>query len=529
MPDEPHRGGWASRHRTLALGGAATAIAVVVLAVVLIGGGEKDEPEVVSDALPAEPWAPEEGMTVAEPEQLYPEDGVLEVDLAPEPRTIDVSGSPILAQPWGDQLHGPTLHLEPGDTLKVDLSNGIEQPTNIHYHGLHVDPKGIGDNVFRTMKPGQGYDSEITIPNDHATGTFWYHVHFHGNTETQVMGGLTGMLIIDGLEDKLPEPLQDVAQHQLILKDIQTTSSGKAIETDFAKMAPDKPSTWLVNGYLRPELQPIAPGEVQLWRLSNQSADLFYRIALDDHRFTVLGEDGNPGWETYETDDLVLPPGKRFDVLVQGGEEGTYRLRTLHYDEGFDLLPEKTLARLPVTGAPQDDELPGEPLELTPKSTASLADSPIARRRTFDFTFATGPKGQFEAEINGQMFDPSKVDVVPVLNTVEEWTLTNHSDENHPFHIHVNDFEVISVDGRPYDAHGLQDVVVIPKHGGEVVIRNSFVDFTGEFVFHCHILGHEDAGMMQSVEVVGTPAEARQTQQIDQGDAHSMGHEQHQD
>ena len=527
VPDGPQPEERGPRQRTLIVGGVLAAIAVAVVAVVLIGGGEKDEPEVASATPPAEPWSPKSGMTAEEPTQLYPEDGVLEVNLAPEPRTIDVSGSPILAKPWGEELLGPTLHLEPGDTLRVDLSNGLEEPTNIHYHGLHVDPKGIGDNVFRAMKPGQGYDSEITIPEDHATGTFWYHVHYHGNTEVQVEGGLTGMLIIEGLEEQLPPELQDVTQRQLILKDIQTTSSGKAIETDFAKMAPDKPSTWLVNGYLRPELEPIAPGEVQLWRLSNQSADLFYRIALDGHEFVVLGEDGNPAWETYEADDLVLPPGKRFDVLVRGGEVGTYRLRTLAYDEGFDLLPKKTLARLPVTGAPQEDALPARPMELAPKATTSLAHSPIARERTFRFSFATGPKGQFEAEINGQMFDPSKIDVVPVLDTVEQWRLVNESNENHPFHIHVNDFEVMSVDGKPYDAHGLQDVVVIPKNGGEVVIRNPFLDFTGEFVFHCHILGHEDAGMMQSVEVVGTPAEAKQTQQVDQGDAHAMSNHSH--
>ena len=101
------------------------------------------------------------------------------------------------------------------------------------------------------------------------------------------------------------------------------------------------------------------------------------------------------------------------------------------------------------------------------------------------------------------MFDPHAIGVTPRLGTVEEWTLVNQSGEDHPFHIHVNDFQVISVNGEPYRARGLQDVVVIPKNGGEVVIRNRFEDFTGHFVFHCHILGHEDAGMMQTVQVLG--------------------------
>ena len=117
------------------------------------------------------------------------------------------------------------------------------------------------------------------------------------------------------------------------------------------------------------------------------------------------------------------------------------------------------------------------------------------------FTLDTAGGG-FKAEINGETFHPDRVNVRPKLGTVEQWTLVNHSDEDHPFHIHVNDFQVMSVNGKPYDAQGLQDVVIIPSNGGKVVIRNPFLDFTGEFVFHCHILGHEDAGMMQTVKVV---------------------------
>jgi suppressor of ftsI len=99
------------------------------------------------------------------------------------------------------------------------------------------------------------------------------------------------------------------------------------------------------------------------------------------------------------------------------------------------------------------------------------------------------------------VFDPNRVDVSPVLDTTEEWTLKNATTEEHPFHVHVNDFQVMSVNGKPYDAHGMQDIVVIPV-GGSVVIRMPFLDYTGKYVFHCHILGHEDAGMMAVVDVV---------------------------
>jgi FtsP/CotA-like multicopper oxidase with cupredoxin domain len=104
--------------------------------------------------------------------------------------------------------------------------------------------------------------------------------------------------------------------------------------------------------------------------------------------------------------------------------------------------------------------------------------------------------------INDKEFDPDRVDVRPRLGTVEEWTLRNASNEQHPFHIHVNDFQVVSVGSEPYEAHGRQDTVPLLP-GGDVVIRTPFADFTAKFVFHCHILNHEDAGMMAVVEVVG--------------------------
>ena len=109
-------------------------------------------------------------------------------------------------------------------------------------------------------------------------------------------------------------------------------------------------------------------------------------------------------------------------------------------------------------------------------------------------------KRQMFALINGEAFNPNETNVAPLLGSVEEWTLRNSTDEDHPFHIHVNDFQVVKVNGRPYKANGLQDVVIIPKHGS-VVIRNPFDQFTGHFVFHCHILGHEDGGMMKTVQV----------------------------
>ncbi len=136
------------------------------------------------------------------------------------------------------------------------------------------------------------------------------------------------------------------------------------------------------------------------------------------------------------------------------------------------------------------------PSSLIPPS--DLNDLPVDRNRTLIFSSDVEENRYM---INGNTFDPKRVDQLVHLGDIEEWTLKSMDDDEHPFHIHVNDFQVISVNGQPYKAHGLQDTVLIPPHG-EVVIRIPFKDFEGKFVYHCHILFHEDGGMMGVVRVV---------------------------
>ena len=467
------------------------AAATLLICALAAGGAAKTAQRTEAPAK----WEPVAGQELTEPQQLYPTDGVLSVNLVAKRRVIEVAGAPIRAQPFGKSLIGPTLHVSPGDTLKTVVDNRTSEMTNIHFHGMHVSPKGKGDNVLRTFHPGTKSHSAIQIPLDHEPGTYWYHVHMHGTTEEQVMGGMSGLLIVDGLEDRLPPQLQGITERQLAIRDLE--HRGGSVIMNAERIDPSKPTTRLVNAQLRPTMS-IGSGETQLWRIANVGADLFYDIELEGHSVLVLGEDGYPRWNVVSRDHLVLPPGKRFDVLVQGGAPGAYDLITRKYNEGFQLLPEKPLARVEVTG-PQAQATTDLPTSMN-TTAGDLSDASIAAKRRFVFTLDT--TGTFKAEINRKTFDPDVVNVRPKLGTVEQWTLVNNSSEDHPFHIHVNDFQVMSVNGEPYDAHGLQDVVVIPKHGGKVVIRNPFEDYTGEFVFHCHILGHEDAGMMQTVKVV---------------------------
>jgi suppressor of ftsI len=441
-------------------------------------------------------WDPQSGEALREPAQIYPEEGVAKVELEAVRGKIEVAGSEIEAQPFNGTLIGPTIHVHPGQRIEAIIRNATGEGTNIHYHGLHVSPNGISDNVFRDFDPDGTFTSIVDLPGDHSPGTYWYHVHLHGLTEQQVMGGMSGLIVVEGLEKLLPRELRDIRQRQLAIRDVQ--AEGDAIVMKDEDISPDKPSTWLVDGQLEPRFE-LASGETQLWSLANVGADRFYEVGLEGHSFTVLAQDGSPVWRTFKTKRLALPPGRRYDVLVQGGEPGTYSLRSLSLNMGRGKQAVRDLATVEVTGPAA---APYKPLPRTLKTPAKPLDSRrIAKHREFVFTL-TDFNGEFKALINGELFNPEISNVAPVLGTVEEWTLVNRSKEDHPFHIHVNDFQVMEVDGEPYHAHGLQDVVVIPRDGGEVVIRVPFEDYPGHFVFHCHILGHEDAGMMQTVDVI---------------------------
>jgi FtsP/CotA-like multicopper oxidase with cupredoxin domain len=280
----------------------------------------------------------------------------------------------------------------------------------------------------------------------------------------------------------------------------------------------------------------------ELWRLANIGADVFYKLVFrnrarpESHApFAVIAEDGLPVWHVVKRDTLLMPPGKRFDVLVAPTDAGTYDLVSLRYAQRYvqdppapapptSLIPKP----LPVevvngTRVPVDQTIatahvlassgtvPDAPLPraLVPREDFSRAHVSAAHKRTFRFQYT--PSGEaFAALINKVQFHPNEMPMVaPVRGTLEQWTLINQTTDDHPFHIHVNGFQVISVNGKRYHANGHQDIVDIPAQtlvdgklvDGKVVIRQKFKRFTGWFVFHCHILQHEDAGMMATIQV----------------------------
>lgn len=425
-------------------------------------------------------WEAEAGFP--EPTVINSKNGLLKATIIASNYQSNISGHLIPTMLYNGSLVGPTLKVNPSDRIELNLVNSLDEPTNLHFHGLHVSPSGDSDNVFRQVNSGETAKYLIEIPINHSSGTFWYHSHQHGLAYKQVSQGLSGLIVVDGLMDLLPKSLHDIKERTFAIKDfpIQNGSDVTSIRT--------------VNGKINPSIS-IAPGETQLWRLSNIGSETFYNIVLPGHIFYVIAEDGVPVWSVWKSEKLLLPSGKRYDVLVTGNASlsGTYPLTALSYHQGCVICPEVALATLNVTGG----KVPTSEMSSSILVSNDLSDIPVDRNRTLIFSSNVEENRYL---INGNVFDPKRIDQVVHLGDTEEWTLKSMDEDEHPFHLHVNDFQVMSVNGRSYDSHGMQDTVLIPPHG-EVVIRIPFKDFEGKFVYHCHILFHEDGGMMGIVEV----------------------------
>jgi FtsP/CotA-like multicopper oxidase with cupredoxin domain len=310
--------------------------------------------------------------------------------------------------------------------------------------------------------------------------------------EEQVFGGMSGAIIVDGLNKLLPAGLRHITEHTLDLKDFQVNEQGEIISSGIDSNAP---TTRTVNGQVDPVLR-MRPGETQLWHIANIGADIFYDLHLDGSVFHVIAEDGHPVNTVWSANDLIMPPGKRYDVLVQAEAAGVSQLRTLDYSTGpnGDDYPDDVLATILTQGTPE------RPVRL-PRHIEAFHDLRRDKIAAFHtLVFSENPDTD-QFFINGQQFDANRVDVVARLGTTQEWTIVNTTDEQHPFHLHTNPFQVVSINGQPYQAHSYQDTVVLPVHG-EVQILIRFSDFTGTTFFHCHIMHHEENGMMGVLQIV---------------------------
>jgi suppressor of ftsI len=412
---------------------------------------------------------------------------------AAETETI-IENQPVIGWVYEGISPGPTLHVRPGDVLQVELINDLPEPTNIHVHGFHVSPLTPSDNVLLHIFPGQRFHYEYTIPRDHPGGTYFYHPHFHTLAANQVFKGLTGLIIIEGDIDRIPG-IAGLPERSLILQ--RTVVSNGRIP-DVHPNATVGSGTVLVNGSLTP-IMFISPGETQRWRLLNASVSSLWNIQIQGHPMTLIAQDGNTLATAVTLDTVPIATAQRRDILVQGGRPGVYQVTYQDLQTPQGTLPPVTMAYLVVTGPAQ----PPEPLPTTLLPFVDLRSVAVDRQRTITFQIL-GPGGNTFASqgfvIDGKPFDENRVDQFARLGATEEWTINNASGLAHPFHIHINPYQVTKINDQPFNALSYEDTTPVPPQGS-ITMRTRFLDFPGTWVFHCHILGHEDGGMMAIVQV----------------------------
>ena len=480
----------------------------------------------------------------------------LEVKKAPNVvRAADGSEQRVNLRSYNGMLVGPTFRVRPNDTLKVNLVNRLAtacspapagagmsgmamslDATNLHTHGMHISPSGKSDNVLREVQPGCTADYSFAIlpagtprgepAMTHYPGSHWYHAHLHGATAVQLASGMAGALIVEGDIDAIPEIRAarertfvfqqlafDKSGEVKALADLTNNWNGKVPEVN----GPKKHTT--VNGQTKPLIE-LRPEQVERWRLIDagifEVLDLSLRNEANAAEVIPLHEialDGITLKAVKQVDGLELAPGYRADVLVKAPRSaGTYLL--------YKARPAVQLTALtaggPLPAAADEPQIlavvhvAGEPCtsvrnpcasRLLPDGTrlpAPLRD--IARSEvTAPERHATFNVVNGKFLINDRTFDPDHVhaDFQLKKGTVEEWVLANDSGGAHPFHIHVNAFQMVNDDGTPGE---WRDTILV-QPGDKLRMRTRIETFTGRFVLHCHILTHEDLGMMQLVEV----------------------------
>lgn len=485
-------------------------IGVVTGAAAIVGGGLAIANLAGQDAAPPDGATPEpaspspdaeavDGETFREPGELRSEGGRLDLELVAGVAVASVGGREVRVLAYDGTMPGPTLRVRPGDRVTLRLRNDLGAVTNLHTHGLVVSPEGNSDNVFTMIGPGASFDYDYRLGDDHPTGVFWYHPHHHGTTAEQLFAGLYGAIIVE--ED---EPVPVTRERLLVVADIRFDVSGDvAAATRFERMLGREGDLVLVNGVEQPTMV-AGPGDRERWRIVNACTSRHLWLRLDGQRMSLLGVDGARWAEPADVDEIVLLPGNRADVVVTMAE-GESVLQTLPFDRGsmgmmgapLSATQGADLARLTVTGHAGESLAP---LAVV-AAPRDLRNEEVTGRRTVTLAMGgMGMGGGMAFTIDGRAYDHERTDIEVAAGTVEEWTIVNTSTMDHPFHLHVWPMQLVEVDGTSVDGVDARDVVRVPARG-RAVVRVAFEGITGRTVYHCHILDHEDLGMMGVVRV----------------------------
>ncbi len=495
------------------------------------------------------------GSAVVEPEDLYSQNGVLTVDLSYQTST-DANGNQLFCYVLPDGNQSPTLHINPGDRLVLTLTNDTPEPapsdamkmqmqmsssptdacgastmdtssTNVHFHGTNTPPVCHQDEVIHTLiNSGQTFTYDVQFPADEPSGEYWYHPHVHGLSEMAVLGGATGVIIVEGIENLQPK-VSGLPQRILVVRDSvipgdpDPPAPAKDLSLNYVPIPyPDYP----------PAIVTMSPEGQEFWRVANTSADTVLDLQVKyDGRAQPLeivaldgvpigSQDGSRRGKLITSTAILVPPASRAEFILKGPTTKVKLAQfvTLNVDTGpqGDNDPARPLATIQTTEAPGAQtisEMPAVSGPPSPQRFEGLAEAkPTATRKLYFSENQTN----FFITVDGQTPVAFSPDLPPAITTtqgaVEDWTIENRSGEVHEFHIHQEHFLLLQRNGKavPSGQRQFFDTVNIPYWKGKgpypsITVRLDFRGPTiGDFVYHCHILEHEDGGMMAIIRVL---------------------------
>jgi FtsP/CotA-like multicopper oxidase with cupredoxin domain len=494
---------------------------------------------------------PAAGSVVQRPADLFSNNGVLKVALGYN-TSVDGAGHTLFCFATSDGMESPTLHVNPGDTLKVTLTNNIPAPiggpaelmsnaadicgdatmtaasVNMHFHGTNVAPKCHSDDVIHTLvNSGETFTYTIKIPANEPPGLYWYHPHVHTLSEAALQGGASGVIEVEGIANLQPA-VSGLPERILVIRD-------QLLENTAARGPAGYPPTWDVSlnyvpivypEYVSPIVQTNA-GEQEFWRVTNASANtvadlqVMYDNKAQDLQIAAFdgvptgSQDGKRQGTLVKQKDILLPPGGRAEFIVTAPSASVKNaiLLTEAIDTGHfgDKDPQRVLATIQnvvaPTGLPRLAKRSGPPNKQRFENLADVR--PTAQR----LLYFSEVGGNYFITVDGQtpeVFDPNNPPAITTTQgAVEDWTIENRSAEVHEFHIHQVHFLLEAVNGTPLPKRQQQfyDTYQVPYWigGGDypsITVRMDFRGPTvGDFVYHCHILKHEDRGMMAIIRV----------------------------
>jgi suppressor of ftsI len=468
-----------------------------------------------------------QGVSLPQPPQVNAKNHVVSVTL----HAMNKNGKDAFV--FNGKTVAPVIRASPGDILRITYVNDLPAKssescavnpcmdmTNLHFHGLSISPDAPQDDVLTMLaKPGQVLHYSIRIPRDHPPGLYWYHTHPHGESHRQVLDGMSGAIVVEGMERYVPE-VGRLRERVLVVRgsSIEHAPDATALKHDVeipAKgcggEAEKVEEIFTVNGVLRPRIE-IAPNERQFWRIVNASSDRYLDLQLDGETFEVVALDGmplayrDPKHSAKTINHQLVAPAGRLEAIVTGPPSDVHgTLRTLCVDTGpvGDPNPEMVLADLVSAGAGQAvansatrqaHAFDGRPPTYKPVDVEALKNT----TPQFVVNFTEDKNGFY---INGEKYsaDASPMTTARV-GTYQHWRIVNDTAELHPFHIHQVHFLAYAQNGVPLPMPVWLDTVNVP-YGGSVDVILDFTDpvIRGMSVFHCHLLNHEDKGMMAKI------------------------------